>query len=353
MKLSIRLPDDMHVHLRSGDMLKRVVMDTAGYYGRAVVMPNLHPNPILDAEAMVSYRDQIMSAVGTDEFRPIMTIQVTESTTPGTIISSYIAGAKAGKVYPFGVTTNSENGVSEYRNLLPALEAMERCGMTALFHGEHPDPGIYSLDRSRRFIHDILPWVTKQFPGLKVVLEHVDTAAGVRFVKAAGPNVAATITVHHLFLTTDDILGGRQTEKGSKLQPHNFCKPVPKREQDRRALVQAALSGNPKFFLGTDSAPHDVSVKESAYGCAGVYVPGDVALSLLAGLFMPLKCGVQRLEHYTSEFGAQFYGLPLNEGSIDIEKEDWVVPEKYAGVVPFKAGETLQWRVQPRKSSLV
>ena len=330
----MRRPDDFHLHLREARMLN-VVSSYLRPFGRALVMPNTNP-PILDAGNVRRYRNNILKASHPYSFEPLMTIQIVEGTRPGTVFEAKEAGAVAGKVYPRGMTTNSENGVLNYRAIYPALEAMQKCGMRACFHGESPDPDVFCLDRETRFLK-ILKEIAHVFPGLKIVLEHVTTAKAVECVTELPGNVAATITVHHLFLTLDDVVGG-------KLHPHHFCKPVAKRPEDRAALREAAMSGNPKFFFGSDSAPHLRQDKECASGCAGVFtVP--VALSLLVEFFERYGT-LNRLEDFCSSFGADFYGVPRSQETIRLVRDKWVVPQTYNGIVPFRAGEEIAWRVE-------
>jgi dihydroorotase len=331
-------PDDLHLHLRDGDVLRAVLPYTAQQFRRALIMPNT-TSPILNERDVMNYRDQIALAAygsGHPEFEPLMSIQITEHTTPETIRWALVAGAVAGKVYPRGMTTNSENGVLDYRAIYPALTAMEECGMLALFHGESPNPKVFCLDREAKFLK-ILKRIATKFPRLKIVMEHVTTAKAVECVEALPANVAATITVHHLFLTLDDVIGG-------KLQPHHFCKPVAKKPADRIALLIAATSGNPKFFLGTDSAPHPRSAKECASGCAGTFT-APVAVPLLAQLFEQQRV-LGKLKNFCSGFGADFYNLPRNTGTITLIREDWTVPLIYGDVVPFWAGKTISWRME-------
>jgi dihydroorotase len=265
-----------------------------------------------------------------------MTIQITENTKPETVFKAKEVGAIAGKVYPRGMTTNSENGVGDYKAIDPVLAAMQTCGMVALFHGESPNPDVFCLDREVKFLKT-LKAIAAKFPRLKIVLEHVTTAEAVKCVTELPDNVAATITVHHLFLTLNDVIG-------DKLEPHHFCKPVAKRPKDRAALIAAATGGNPKFFLGTDSAPHLKEAKECASGCAGVYtVP--VAIPLLFQRFKQYDA-TDKLENFGSGFGADFYGLPRNKETIALIREKWTVPPIYNGIVPFWAGKEIDWRIE-------
>jgi dihydroorotase len=335
MRFEMRMPDDMHLHLRQGDMLKNVLPHTAAQFKRAVIMPNTQP-PILNAASVCAYRGEILAAANSSGFEPLMTIQIIETTEPEQIIAAKKFGAVAGKVYPRGMTTNSENGVANYEAIYPALDAMEKCAMLALFHGESPDPDAFCLDRETKFLK-ILKEIAKAFPKLRIVMEHCTTAKAIDCVSELGDNVAATITVHHLFLTLNDVIG-------DKLEPHHFCKPVAKRPEDRAVLIAAAMGGNPKFFLGTDSAPHLKGAKECAFGCAGVWT-APVAIPLLAELFEHHNA-MGKLEDFCSSFGADFYGLPRNEGTLSLIQEKWKVPPIYDGVVPFRAGKEVAWRME-------
>jgi dihydroorotase len=334
-RFTMRMPDDFHLHLRVGEMLRAVLPHTARQFKRAVIMPNITP-PVLKDGDMRAYREEILTVANGSGFEPLMTIQVIEETEPETIFNAKAAGAVAGKVYPRGMTTNSANGVYDYEKIYPALAAMEECGMLVLFHGESPDPDAFCLDREAKFLK-ILKGVAGAFPHLRIVMEHVTTAKAVDCVYELPANVAATITVHHLFLTLNDVIG-------DKLEPHHFCKPVAKRPEDRGVLIAAAISGTPKFFLGTDSAPHFRGVKECSSGCAGVYT-APVAIPLLLELFE--KHGVEnKLENFCSVFGADFYGLPHNKETIALIREEWTVPSILDGIVPFRAGQKIAWRME-------
>lgn len=337
--ISIRRPDDFHVHLRQGAMLAKVLPATARRFGRALVMPNTRP-PTATAEDVSRYREEILTAASARNlrFEPLMTVMLTPATTPQTIFAAKDAGAIAAKLYPQGVTTNSSDGVKSVGALAPVFAAMERCGMALCLHGETPD--VFCLDREEAFLPELRA-IAREFPRLRIVLEHLSTASAVACVEALPDTVAATITVHHLRLTLDDVVG-------NLLSPHHFCKPIAKRPHDREALVAAALGGNPKFFLGTDSAPHPQEVKECHAGCAGVF-SAPVALESLADLFDRLDA-LDRLEDFTSSFGSRFYGLPLNEGTVELKRESWQVPMdslEWWGLVPFHAGDTLRWRLAP------
>lgn len=332
MRLSIRKPDDMHVHLREGAMMFNVVPHTASQFARALVMPNTDP-PILTGSDADSYAARIRARV--PEFEPLKVIKLVRSTTPEIVSEARSRGVVAAKFYPEGVTTNSDDGCRSLSEVRSALEAMEEYGMVLCLHGE--TPGEFCMDRERDFLHRELLPIARAHPRLKIVLEHVTTESAVGFVSAM-PNVAATVTIHHLVLTLDDVVGGM-------LRPHNFCKPIAKTPQDRRTLRATVASGNPKFFLGTDSAPHHRGRKECGSGCAGVFT-APVAMQLLAQVFDELDA-LDQLEAFCSEFGASFYGLPLNEGKLELVREPFRVPAQCGDVIPFMAQETLSWSVVP------
>jgi len=330
----IRKPDDFHCHLRDGNMLECVIGFTARQFKRAVVMPNLKP-PILTARDAAKYRAAIIG-YRPNGFEPLMTIQITDCTTPAMVHEAADSGVVAGKVYPFGVTTNSQNGVSDFSRLRPIWQEMENLGMLVLFHGEDPSPEAVCLHREKLFLPTLFG-IASGFPGLKIVLEHITTRDAVEFVARLPENVAATITAHHLLLTIDDVIG-------ELIQPHNFCKPIAKLPDDRKALLEAATSGNPKFFFGSDSAPHFIENKECGQGCAGVF-SAPVALPLLAQIFEQQGM-LEKLEDFVSVFGARFYGLPRNTETIKLAREDWQAAHVCNGVVvPFLAGKILHWRV--------
>jgi dihydroorotase len=334
-KIRLRKVDDMHVHLRQGEMLAKVLGHTARQCARALVMPNTNP-PIVTAADLINYRKSIEELLGeADNFTPLMTFRLMPSTTPDMVSEHKKAGATAAKLYPDGLTTNSEGGVRDFRALYPVYKALEKEGLVLCLHGEMP--GVFSLDRESAFL-STLEMLAKDFPSLRIVLEHATTADAIETVKKLPKKVAATITAHHLQITLDDVIG-------DKLNPHVFCKPIAKRPSDRDALLKAATSGNPKFFLGTDSAPHPVSTKECACGAAGVYT-APLLLPLLAEIFDSVG-KIDRLEAFTSRFGAEFYGLPLNEEYLELVVEDWKVADQYDGVVPYKAGYTFKWKVYP------
>lgn len=323
----------MHIHLRQADMLKAVLPHTVKQCSRAIVMPNTVP-PVLTVEDLVNYRSSIIeNLTNGDQFEPLMTFKVAPSTTPEEVKKLKEAGATAGKLYPDGVTTNSEDGVNDFKALYPVYDEMQNQNLVLCLHGEMP--GEFSLDRETKFL-ETLKDIAGKFSKLKIVLEHCTTEAAIECVKALPENVAASITLHHLYLTLDDIIGG-------SLNPHAFCKPVAKFPSDREALVSAATSGNPKFFLGSDSAPHTVASKECACGAAGIYT-APVLLPALCQLF-EARDRLDNFEPFVAEFGAKFYGLPLNKGSVKLVKKEWTVPEEYEGVKPFLAGEKLSWQL--------
>ena len=339
-ELLLRRPDDLHLHLRDGDLLRAVVRHSSGPFARGLVMPNTVP-PVLTATDAEAYRKEIRDAVPAGHrFEPLMTIKVVPSTTAETVRQARAAGVVAAKLYPEGVTTNSADGVRDVAALAGAFAAMAEVGMVLCVHGEAPDA--FCLDREAAFVDRTLPDLLAGFPDLRIVVEHVSTAAAVERVRAeppgpdGRPRLGATVTVHHLLLTLDDVVGGA-------LAPHHFCKPLAKRPEDRDAVLAAALSGDPRFFLGTDSAPHRRRDKEGPEGCAGVFT-APVALPVLAEVFED-HGALPRLDAFTGRFGAAFYGLAPNEGTVTLRKEPWVVPADHAGVVPFRAGATLRWRV--------
>ena len=339
-ELVIRRPDDWHVHLRDGAMLASVVNYTARQFARAIVMPNLAP-PITTAAAGEAYRSRILAAVqpGT-VFTPLMTCYLTDDIDPGEVECGFLAGVfTACKLYPAHATTNSSHGVTDIGNVYPVLEAMQRIGMPLLVHGEVTDSHIDIFDREAVFIERILSRVIADFPALKVVFEHITTQDAVAFVEAGGDRIAATITPHHLAFNRNAMFEGG-------IRPHFYCLPVAKREPHRLALRRAATSGSAKFFLGTDSAPHAVGAKESACGCAGIF-NAPFAIESYARTFEE-EGALHRLEAFASENGPRFYGLPLNEDRIRLERVSHSVPDMIAAagtqVVPFHAGQTLGWK---------
>ncbi|OYU69318.1 MAG: dihydroorotase [Alphaproteobacteria bacterium PA2] len=339
-RLTIRRPDDWHVHLRDGAMLASVVNYTARQFARAIVMPNL-PAPITTVAAGRDYRDRILAAVEPGlAFEPLMTCYLTDSMDAGEVERGFVEGVfTACKLYPAHATTNSSHGVTDIRNIHRVLETMQRIGMPLLIHGEVTDSHVDIFDREAVFIDRILGKLIADFPALKVVFEHITTADAVAFVEASGPNLAATITPHHLAINRNAMFEGG-------IRPHFYCLPIAKREPHRLALRRAATSGSAKFFLGTDSAPHPVGDKEAACGCAGVF-NAPFAMESYAKTFEE-EGAMDRLEAFASENGPKFYGLPLNEGQVVMERQDVKVPDRLAAssteIVPFHAGENLPWR---------
>jgi dihydroorotase len=336
-RLTIRRPDDWHVHLRDGEMLKAVAPFTARQFGRAIVMPNLVP-PVTNVAAAEAYRGQILAALPAGSgFTPLMTCYLTDDADAAEIARGFEAGVFAAcKLYPAHTTTNSAHGVTDVRNLWPALEAMQRIGMPLLVHGEVTDPEIDIFDREAAFIDRVLAGLVRDFPALKIVFEHVTTAEAVAFVESAGANLAATITPHHLVINRNAMFEGG-------LRPHAYCLPVAKRERHRLAVRRAATSGSPKFFLGTDSAPHPRHAKEAACGCAGIF-NAPFALETYAMVFEE-EGALNRLEAFASEHGPRFYGLPLNEREVVLERSEVRVPETAADLAIFMGGKALSWRL--------
>ena len=335
--LTIRRPDDWHVHLRDGAMLKLVAPYTAKQFARAVIMPNLSP-PITEIGAAADYRERIWNAAGRD-FRPLMTCYLTDQSDPEIIAAGFNDDVWiAAKLYPAHATTNSAFGVTDIRNIYPAIERMQRIGMVLCIHGEVTDPNIDIFDREAVFIQRVLQPLIRDFPELKIVLEHITTAEAADFVRDSGENLAATITPHHLMINRNALF-----ERG--FRPHAYCLPVAKREKHRLAVRKAATSGSPKFFLGTDSAPHPVHAKESSCGCAGIF-NAPVALQAYATVFGEDNA-LDRLEAFASGNGPRFYGLPLNEGTVTLRHKEMKVPERIGSgrdeVIPFLAGATLPW----------
>ncbi len=341
MKLTITRPDDWHLHVRDGNALASVVPHTARQFGRAIIMPNLKP-PVVNTDMALAYRERILNAVPTGvDFQPLMTLYLTDNTTPEEIRKARASGhIYAVKLYPAGATTHSDAGVTDPRKTYAALEAMQECDMPLLVHGEVTDADIDVFDREAVFIERHLQPLIKDFPALKVVLEHITTADGVAFVEAAGDQVGGTLTAHHLLMNRNAMFNGG-------IRPHHYCLPVLKRERHRQSLLAAATGGNPKFFLGTDSAPHPKGAKESACGCAGMYT-AHAALELYAEAFAAADA-LDRLEAFASFHGPDFYGLPRNQGTITLEQTDWEVPPSYPlggeEVIPLRAGEPLTWRM--------
>ncbi|MEA3058376.1 MAG: dihydroorotase [Sphingomonadales bacterium] len=333
--LTIRRPDDWHVHLRDGEMLRRVAPFTARQFARAIAMPNLAP-PITSVEAAAAYRERIVAAAGPG-FTTLMTCYLTDEADPDMLARGFDEGVWiAAKLYPAGATTNSASGVTGIRNIYPALERMQAIGMVLCVHGEVTDPQVDVFDREAVFIERVLTSLARDFPALKIVFEHITTSEAVAFVTDGGPNIAATVTPQHLLINRNAIFAGG-------LRPHAYCLPVAKREQHRLAVRKAATSGSPKFFLGTDSAPHSREAKESACGCAGIF-NAPYALESYARVFEE-EGALDAFEAFAAVNGARFYGLPLNDGTVTLERADCTVPGEIEGVVPFHAGETLHWRL--------
>ena len=340
--LQIIRPDDWHLHVRSGEMLKSVIGMTAAQMGRAIIMPNLSP-PVSNAAQAKQYHQEIMSALPADtRFTPLMVLYLTDNTTPKQIQTAFDGGlVVAAKLYPAGATTNSDSGVTDINNIYPSLEKMQQLGVPLLVHGEVTDAKVDIFDREAVFIEQILSKVIEDLPDLKIVFEHITTKAAVDFVLSSGNNIAATITPHHLLANRNDMLVGG-------IKPHYFCLPILKRRDPHQlALLKAATSGNAKFFLGTDSAPHAKEHKESDCGCAGI-LNAHCAIELYATVF-DSQNAMDKLEGFASFFGADFYNLPRNTDTIVLKKQDWVVPSSYAfadsTIVPFMAGKMLNWKM--------
>ncbi|HIF9195556.1 TPA: dihydroorotase [Photobacterium damselae] len=338
--ITITRPDDWHVHLRDGDVLPDTVQDISRYMGRAIVMPNLIP-PVIDTESALSYRDRILANHPTPTFSPLMTIYLTDNTTADEIYKAKESGhIYAAKLYPAGATTNSDSGVTSIDKVRPAIEAMQEVGMPLLIHGEVTHNHIDIFDREKTFLETVLGPIVDAFPTLKIVLEHITTKEAVEFVLNAGSNVGATITAHHLLFNRNHMLVGG-------IRPHFYCLPILKRNSHQEALIAAATSGNPKFFLGTDTAPHAKGRKEAACGCAGSYT-AHAAIELYAEVFEQANA-LDKLEAFASFNGADFYGLPRNSDTITLTKESWPVPEEMSFgndvVVPIRAGEMMSWKV--------
>uniref|UniRef100_UPI004048C8A0 dihydroorotase n=1 Tax=Rheinheimera sp. TaxID=1869214 RepID=UPI004048C8A0 len=339
--LTIQTPDDWHLHFRDGDMLRETVPATARQFARAIVMPNLVP-PVTNASMAMAYRERILAArPAGSNFEPLVTLYLTDKTSANDIIEAKAAGVVAAKLYPAGATTNSSHGVGALDALYPVFEVMAEQGMLLLIHGEVTEHEIDIFDREKVFIDRYLQHIVARIPSLKVVFEHITTADAATFVAAASANVAATITPQHLLLNRNDLLVGG-------VRPHNYCLPVLKRRTHQEALRAAVASGSNKFFLGTDSAPHEKHRKESACGCAGCY-SAHSAIELYAQVFDDLGV-LDKLEGFASHYGADFYGLPRNSGTVTLQKQQWQVPSEITlpngnPIVPFYAGETLNWKL--------
>ena len=340
-RLGIARPDDWHLHLRDGPAMASVLADTARQFARAIVMPNLTP-PVTTTQQALQYRERILGALpeGAD-FDPLMTLYLTDDTPVEEIARAKLSGRVHGvKLYPAGATTHSDAGVTRLSRCFAALEKMEQLGLPLLIHGEVTDPAVDVFDREQAFIEEVLGPTVERFSDLKIVLEHITTRDAVQYVEVTGPNVGATITAHHLLLNRNALfLGG--------MRPHHYCLPVLKREEHREALVEAAISGNPKFFLGTDSAPHSRAAKEAACGCAGIY-SAHAAIELYAAAFEEAGA-LDRLEGFASHHGADFYGLPRNKGTLTLVREEWTMPKTLRfgneDLVPLRAGETIPWKL--------
>ena len=339
--LTITRPDDWHVHLRDGDVLKDTVKDTSRYFGRAIIMPNLVP-PVMNADQAREYHDRIQAVNETEHFQPLMVLYLTDNTTAQDIKACKESGiVYAAKLYPAGATTNSASGVTNIKNIYPVLEAMQAEDMPLLLHGEVTDNDIDIFDREKEYIDRILTPVVKDFPRLRIVLEHITTKDAVDFVKSASSNVAATITAHHLLFNRNHMLVGG-------IRPHYFCLPVLKRNIHQQALIEAATSGSSKFFLGTDSAPHTQANKENACGCAGSYT-AHAAIELYAEVF-DQESAIDKLEGFASFNGPDFYKLPRHTDTITLVKESWDVPATMPFgndvVVPIRANDKILWQVK-------
>jgi dihydroorotase len=338
--LTITRPDDWHLHLRDGDALRTVVPHTAAQFARAIVMPNLTP-PVTTAAQAVAYAARIRAAVPTGlSFTPLMTLYLTDNLPPDEIARAKDAGVVAAKLYPAGATTNSDAGVTDIRKTYNTLEAMQKAGMLLLVHGEVTSPDIDLFDREAVFIDQQLAPLRRDFPELKIVMEHITTKEAAQYVAEADRFLGATITAHHLLYNRNAIFTGG-------IRPHYYCLPVLKRETHRQALVAAAISGSPKFFLGTDSAPHPAHLKEHASGCAGCYT-AHAAIEMYAEAFEHAGA-LDKLEGFASFFGADFYGLPRNTDQVTLKRESWTPPESFAfgeaELKPLRSGESLPWRL--------
>jgi dihydroorotase len=340
-RITIARPDDWHLHLRDGPAMASVLGDTARCFARAIVMPNLKP-PVTTTQQALHYRERILGELTPGStFEPLMTLYLTDDTPVEEIARARLSGRVHGvKYYPAGATTHSDAGVTRISRCFAALEKMEQLGLPLLIHGESTDPAVDVFDREKAFIDEVLGPIVERHQGLKIVLEHITTRDAVQYVEVTGPNVAATITAHHLLLNRNALfLGG--------IRPHHYCLPVLKREEHREALVEAATSGNAKFFLGTDSAPHPRPDKEAGCGCAGIY-SAHAAIELYATAFEEAGA-LDRLEGFASHHGADFYGLPRNSATIDLVREEWTVPKTLRfgkqTLVPLRAGETIPWKL--------
>jgi dihydroorotase len=339
--LTITRPDDWHLHLRDGPMLAAVLPHTAARFARAIVMPNLDP-PVTTTADACAYRERILAALpGDARFEPLMTLYLTDNTSPAEIERARDSGVvKAVKYYPAGATTNSDRGVTDMARTEDALAAMADAGLPLLVHGEVTDPDVDVFDREKAFIDRLLAPLAQRLPSLRIVLEHVTTADGVAFVRDGREGLAATVTPQHLMLNRNALFEGG-------LRPHRYCLPILKAEAHRRAVLEAATSGNPRFFLGTDSAPHARRQKESACGCAGIY-SAHAGIELYAEAFDAAGC-LDRLEGFASRHGPAFYDLPVNTETLTLRREAWMPPDRYAAgddsLVPFRAGANIAWKI--------
>ncbi|EOY2074441.1 dihydroorotase [Vibrio alginolyticus] len=339
--LTITRPDDWHVHLRDGEVLKDTVRDISRYNGRALIMPNTVP-PVTTTELALAYRDRILKEQHGEQFKPLMALYLTDNTTPDEIRKAKATGhIVAAKLYPAGATTNSDSGVTNAKNIYHVLEAMEEVRMLLLVHGEVTHHDVDIFDREKEFLDTVLAPIVNDFPNLKIVLEHITTADAANFVNNASDNVAATITAHHLLFNRNHMLVGG-------IKPHFYCLPILKRGTHQQALIEAATSGSKKFFLGTDSAPHAKGAKESACGCAGSYT-AHAALELYAEVFEK-EGKLENLEAFASFNGPDFYGIARNTDTVTLEKSAWDVPETMPFgndiVVPIRANEQIEWKVK-------
>ncbi len=340
--IKIKRPDDWHIHLRDGDYLAASVADASNYFGRALVMPNLVP-PIVDVAAARAYKGRIEQHLRKDScFTPLLTLYLTDETSQDTLVSAKQSGfIHACKLYPAGATTHSEGGVNSIDALFPIFETMEKHAMPLSIHGEVTDDDIDIFDREAVFIDRYLSRIVTRFPALRIVLEHITTRDAVAFISEAGDGVCATVTAHHLLYNRNDMLDGR-------MKPVYFCLPILKRSTHQQALVEAVTSGNPAFFLGTDSAPHPRQAKENACGCAAGAYTAHAAIELYAEVFDKVDC-LDKLEGFASHFGADFYQLPRNQDQIELTEESWQIPALLNfgqdRLVPIRAGEKMRWRV--------
>ena len=345
--LTITQPDDCHLHLRDGEALKRTVADAAHYFSRAIIMPNLCP-PVTTTQLAHDYYQRILKArPKLSTFEPLMTLYLTDNTSAKDILSAHDSGLIKGvKLYPAGATTHSDSGVTDLTLCSEALAEMAALGLPLLIHGEVTQANIDIFDREKVFIDDILLPLMDTFPDLRIVLEHITTQDAVQFVTDSSRAIAATITPHHLLLNRNDLLVGG-------LRPHHYCLPVLKRSRHQQALIKAATSGNPKFFLGTDSAPHTKNLKETSCGCAGIY-SSHAALELYAEVFEGTGA-LNKLEGFASHFGADYYGLPRNKNTVTLTKKPWTVPDSYdfvgANLIPLRAGHVINWQVTVNQAS--